>query len=211
MTGPVGLLPSRGPHFTSTSAGAMAGSRSATPRSNCGSFTISVFQPRWTSTPEKGAGPAILPTSRYSSAEYPAGTCTVDPSCFCAYRIDSEVFLQDACASGVNDPGGCPDLGIVIGVDIVHQEIDQPSLFLEHRQEVDDFGVRAARLQAVPALGGPVRPRAFAGASSGAAVRTPGSKPESPAPAWLPTGTAGSARRQAPRPPRSLPRGALRQ
>ena len=48
----------------------MAGSGSAVPRSNCGSFTISVFQPRWTSTPEKGADPAILPTSRYSSAEY---------------------------------------------------------------------------------------------------------------------------------------------
>ena len=47
----------------------------------------------------------------------------------------------------MNDPGGCPDLGIVIGVDIVHQEIDQPSLFLEHRQEVDDFGVRAARFR----------------------------------------------------------------
>src|SRR3954464_2490713 len=31
-------------HFTSTSAGAMAGSRSAARRSNCGSFTISVFQ-----------------------------------------------------------------------------------------------------------------------------------------------------------------------
>ena len=57
------------------------------------------------------------------------------------------MFLQDARASGVNDPGGCPDLGIVIGIDIVHQEIDQPPLFLEHRQEVDDFGVRTARFR----------------------------------------------------------------
>ena len=80
MIGPVGLLPSRGLHVTSTSAGAMAGSWSAVPRSNCGNFTISVFQPRWTSTPEKGAGPAILPTSRYSSAAYPAATWTADPS-----------------------------------------------------------------------------------------------------------------------------------
>src|SRR5882757_3931158 len=32
--------PSRGVHFTSTSAGAIAGSLSAVPRSNCGSFTI---------------------------------------------------------------------------------------------------------------------------------------------------------------------------
>jgi hypothetical protein len=47
----------------------------------------------------------------------------------------------------MNDPGGCPDLGIVIGVDIVHQEIDQPPLFLEHRQKVDDFGVRTARFR----------------------------------------------------------------
>ena len=37
-----------------------------------------IYAPR--GTPEKGADPAILPTSRYWSAEYPAGTCTVDPS-----------------------------------------------------------------------------------------------------------------------------------
>jgi hypothetical protein len=55
------------------------------------------------------------------------------------------MLLQKAFAARVNDPGGCPDLGIAIGVDIVHQEIDQPSFILEHRQEVDDFGVRPAR------------------------------------------------------------------
>jgi hypothetical protein len=47
----------------------------------------------------------------------------------------------------MNNPGGCPDLGIIIGVDVVHQEIDQPAFLLEHRQEVDDFGVRAARFR----------------------------------------------------------------
>ena len=57
------------------------------------------------------------------------------------------MLLQDAFASRVNDPGGCPDLGIAVWVDIVHQEIDQPPLFLEHRQEVDDFGVRTARFR----------------------------------------------------------------
>src|ERR1700758_977642 len=57
-----------GRHFTSISAGAIAGSRSAAPRSNGGNSTLSDFQPRWTSTPEKGADPTILPTSRYSSA-----------------------------------------------------------------------------------------------------------------------------------------------
>ena len=57
------------------------------------------------------------------------------------------MVLQDALASGVNDPGGRPDLGVAIGVDIVHQEIDQPTLFLEHRQEVDDLSVGAVRLR----------------------------------------------------------------
>src|SRR5829696_1353803 len=47
-----------GRYFSSTSAGAMAGSRSAARRSNSGSFTVSVLQPRWTSTPENGAAPA---------------------------------------------------------------------------------------------------------------------------------------------------------
>ena len=57
------------------------------------------------------------------------------------------MLLQHAFASGVNDPRGCPDLGIAIGVDVVHQEIDQPTFFLEHRQEVDDFGVHTARFR----------------------------------------------------------------
>ena len=57
------------------------------------------------------------------------------------------MVLQDATASGVNDTGGRRDLGVAIGVDIVHQEIDQPTLFLEHRQEVDDLSVGAVRLR----------------------------------------------------------------
>ena len=57
------------------------------------------------------------------------------------------MVLQDVLASGVNDPGGRPDLGVAVGVDIIHQEIDQPTLFLEHRKEVDDFGVRAVGLR----------------------------------------------------------------
>ena len=61
---------------------------------------------------------------------------------------------------------------------------------------MDDFGVGAARLRLLPAPGGPVRPRALAGATSGAAAKTPRSKPESPAPARLATGVAGKARRQ---------------
>jgi hypothetical protein len=51
------------------------------------------------------------------------------------------MLLQHALASGMHHPCGCADLRIAIWVDIVHQEIDQPPLFLEHRQEVDDFGV----------------------------------------------------------------------
>src|ERR1700722_16816025 len=98
IMGPVVLRPSRGLHFTSTSAGAIAGIPSATPRSNCGSFTISVFQPRWTSTPEKGADPAIRPTSRYSSAEYPAGTCTVDPSC----SMRTGLILKYSCRTALH-------------------------------------------------------------------------------------------------------------
>ena len=63
------------------------------------------------------------------------------------HRIDREMVLQDALASGVDDPGGRPDLGVAVRVDIVHQEIDQPTLFLEHRKEMDDVCVRTARLR----------------------------------------------------------------
>jgi len=50
---------------------------------------------------------------------------------------------QDSLASGMHDAGGGADLGVVIGVDVVHQEIDQTALFLEHREEADDFGIGA--------------------------------------------------------------------
>ena len=56
-------------YLSSTSAGAIAGSRSVELRKMRGKFTASVFQPWWTSTPENGAGPLILPSSRYSSGE----------------------------------------------------------------------------------------------------------------------------------------------
>ena len=64
------------------------------------------------------------------------------------------MVLQHGFASGVNDPGGRPDLGISIGVDIVHEEIDQAPLFLEHRQELDDFGLCAGFLGAELLNGG---------------------------------------------------------
>src|SRR6516162_3308513 len=56
-------------YLSSTSAGAIAGSRSVELRKTRGRFTASVFHPWWTSTPENGAGPLILPSSRYSSGE----------------------------------------------------------------------------------------------------------------------------------------------
>jgi len=43
----------------------------------------------------------------------------------------------------MHDAGGGADLGVVVGVDVVHQEIDQTALFLEHREEADDFGIGA--------------------------------------------------------------------
>src|SRR6266446_1532331 len=66
-------------YFSSTSAGAIVGSRSST-RTIRGSLTDSVFQPRWTSVPENGAAPLILPMRRYSSAGYPTAMVTEDPS-----------------------------------------------------------------------------------------------------------------------------------
>src|SRR5712671_7073924 len=45
-----------------------------------GSFTASIFQPRWTSVPENGPAPLILPIKRYSSAAYAMATVTADPS-----------------------------------------------------------------------------------------------------------------------------------
>ena len=41
----------------------------------------------------------------------------------------------------MHDAGGGADLSVVVGVDVVHQEIDQTALFLEHREEADDFGI----------------------------------------------------------------------
>src|SRR4029077_1252571 len=71
------LLPA---YFSSTSAGAIVGRRSELTRKMRGSFTPSVFQPRWTSVPENGPAPLMFPIRRYSSAAYPTGMVTDDPS-----------------------------------------------------------------------------------------------------------------------------------
>src|SRR6202030_1678518 len=71
------LLPA---YFSSTSAGAIAGSRPGSARTMRGSLTQSVFQPRWTSVPENGPAPRMFPIRRYSSAAYPTGIVTDDPS-----------------------------------------------------------------------------------------------------------------------------------
>ena len=52
---------------------------------------------------------------------------------FGANGMNAEMFLQDGFAAGVDDPGRCPDLGIVKGVYIVHQEVDKTPLLLKHR------------------------------------------------------------------------------
>ena len=54
-------------HFSSTSAGAMPGSRRASVLMIRGNFTNSVFQPLWMSVPVNGGSPLIFPSSRYSS------------------------------------------------------------------------------------------------------------------------------------------------
>ena len=51
------------------------------------------------------------------------------------------MLLQDGLAAGVHDAGGGADLGVVDGVDVVHEEIDQTALGLEGCQEADDFGL----------------------------------------------------------------------
>ena len=67
----IAILVWRGPSpdNRSAAAGAIVGSRPVELRKTRGRFTASVFQPWWTSTPENGAGPLILPSSRYSSGE----------------------------------------------------------------------------------------------------------------------------------------------
>ena len=58
-----------------------------------------------------------------------------------AYRPDPEVLLQHPPASRVHNPCGRPDLRVGVCVDIVHEEIDQPALCLQHRQKADDLGI----------------------------------------------------------------------
>ena len=62
------------------------------------------------------------------------------------YRFDARCSCRMALHPAWTT-GGCPDLGIAIGIDIVHQEIDQPPPFREHCREVDDFGVCTARFR----------------------------------------------------------------
>ena len=197
MIGPVGPPPD-GFHFTSTSAGAMAGSRSAAPRSNCGSFTHIRLPATVDKHAGEGRGSCDLADQPILVGRISGGNLHRRSLLLRTHRIDREMVLQDALASGVDDPGGRPDLGVAVRVDIVHQEIDQPTLFLEHRQEMDDVCVRTARLRPFRRRADRFDPSASARAPSSVAAKTPRSKPKSPTPARLARGPAGKARRQEP-------------
>src|SRR5204863_530589 len=60
-----------------------------------------------------------------------------------AYGSNAEVFLQRGFAPLVHNPSGSPDLGVVVGCDVVHQKIDQPAALLKNREEADDFSFPA--------------------------------------------------------------------
>jgi hypothetical protein len=43
------------------------------------------------------------------------------------------MLLQGGLASGVHDARGCPNLCVLMRVNVVHQEIDQPAPCPQHR------------------------------------------------------------------------------
>ncbi len=51
------------------------------------------------------------------------------------------MLQQGGLASGMDHARGCPNLCVIMRVDVVHQEVDQPAPCLQHRQKADDFGV----------------------------------------------------------------------
>ena len=58
---------------------------------------------------------------------------------FGAHRLDGEVIAEDGQASLVDDTGGGADLGISVGGDVLHEEVDEASFHLEDGEEADDF------------------------------------------------------------------------
>src|SRR5271163_2932282 len=60
---------------------------------------------------------------------------------FFAHGAYPEMFQEDGPASLMQDASGGADLRIAVAGDVVHQEVDQASLFLKNGKKIDDLGV----------------------------------------------------------------------
>ena len=116
----------------------MVGNRSAC--NTRGSLTDSVFQPRWTSLPLNGAWPQIADQAEFIGG-IPGRHADPRTLAFGADGSDGEMLVQGRFAALVDGPGGSADLSVAVGRDVVHQEIDQPALFLKYGEEGDHLGV----------------------------------------------------------------------
>ena len=83
----------------------------------------------------------IQASSRYSSGAIARRDLHCRPLTLFAQRADPEVLEQDGLASSVHHARGGPDLCIVMRVDVVHQEIDQPASRLQYCQKADNLSV----------------------------------------------------------------------
>ena len=112
-------------------------------RAACNSLTR---QPWCCRVPWKGGAPVTLPVSRMADGSKPAGTSTVSPS-FCGSTGSSvRCSLSTACALRWISRTPAPTWSSVALRDVFEQEIEQPALALEQRQQAQRLGGRLDRL-----------------------------------------------------------------
>ena len=197
-------------HPTSTSAGAIrrTASSSAGPV-RAGRFTVVAVQPAWTSTP----GPAVAaPDGRHPAGGLRGGV-EAGPLLRVDGRLRGEQPVEHLAGVPVHVPHGGPDLGVVVAGQVFLQEIDQPGLPLQRRQQNERVlprgPLRFRRFLLDPRGGGRRRRRLrFRVRGRSLRRRRPSGRPQHrqrphdrvdpvrPGPVGVPVGDAGDQRRR---------------
>jgi hypothetical protein len=129
---------------SSTSAGAIAGSRSALALSRHGSFTHStpsVMDER----PRERRLPGDLADQTVVVRSVAGRDRDLRAFALFTHRAYPEMFNENGLAPFMKNAAGTAHLGVAVCGDVVHQKVDEATSLLQNGEKIDNFGVGLVR------------------------------------------------------------------